>query len=562
MNTRRVLILCLMLALFSISALAEGEVILEGENENLRFVEVEEAVYYPPLIFGDEEEGVKDLQSRLTELGYYNGKISGLYREGTQAAVKAFQEDYGLDPTGEADSDTQELMYEAKYRVLERNDSGEDVKRLQQRLIDLKYYNGKVSGNYLEGTTSGIKTFQERNGLEATGKADIATQEALFSGEAIAKDVATPAPTPNVTYTEDGNIAAQPQKYVKKLKRGATGKEVKLVQQRLKDLGFFNGPITGNYMNQTQAAVKKFQEYNGIKADGVTGETTWNAMFNQDDVVPPNATPRPTPPPDYAITVDVANQVVKVYGLDENKQHTALVKQMICSTGTKSTPSDVGDWVLNGRTARWCYFPKWGSHAQYWTRINSSIAFHSVIYNSVDTMDLSIKSYRALGNRASHGCIRLLVSDAKWIYDNIEEGTVVTIREDLPYDPELTASLKPAPLDRERMLPKSTPQPTAAPSFTGRENYAFSRTLSEGSEGEDVYWLQTALTNLGYYHGTISGGYYGGTEEAVKAFQRDHGIKADGKAGKKTWAALLAEVNPTPTPVPTPQVIATPEPEQ
>ena len=223
-------------------------------------MDVEEDVYYPPLIYGDEEQGVKDLQTRLFELGYYTGNISGLYREGTQAAVKAFQEDYGLDPTGEADSDTQALMYEAKYRALKRNDSGEDVKRLQQRLKELKYYNGKISGNYLEGTTSGIKTFQERSGLEPTGKADIDTQEALFAEDAIAKDVPTPAPTPNVTYTQDGTVAAQPQKYTKKLKRGSTGKEVKLVQQRLKDLGFFDGPITGNYMNQTQAAVKEFQE--------------------------------------------------------------------------------------------------------------------------------------------------------------------------------------------------------------------------------------------------------------------------------------------------------------
>lgn len=540
-------------------ALAEGEVFLQGEESFDAILEWD--VYYPPLIYGDEEESVKALQTRLTELGYYNGKISGVFKEGTQTAVKEFQQDYSLDVTGEADSDTQALIFAAKYRALERNDSGEDVKRLQERLHELKYYNGKMSGNYLEGTTAAIKTFQDRSGLEPTGKADIATLEAVYDENAIAKDMPTPAPTPNVTYTENGAVAAQPQKYTKKLQRGATGNQVKLVQQRLKDLGFFDGPISGNYMNQTQAAVKKFQEYNGIKVDGITGENTWDAMFNLDDVVPVNATPRPAPPPTYAITVDVANQVVNVYGLDENKEHTVLVRQMICSTGTKGAPSDVGDWVLNGRKARWCYFPKWGSHAQYWTRINSSIAFHSVIYKSVDTMDLSTKSYRALGSRASHGCIRLLVHDAKWIYDNVEEGTVVTITENLPYDPELTQSLKPAALDKTKMLPKSTPTPTPAPVYNGTENYAYSRTLEEGSKGEDVFWLQTALKRLGYYKGTVTGQFLGGTKDAVKAFQGDHGIKKDGKAGKKTWAALLAEVNPTPTPAPTTQVIATPAPQ-
>jgi len=558
MKARFATILTMLLVCMCSAALGEGEVFLQDEETQ---VNLEWDVYYPPLIYGDEEKAVSDLQTRLTELGYYNGKVSGVYKEGTQAAVKEFQADYGLDVTGEADSDTQALIYEAKYRPLERNDSGEDVKRLQERLKELKYYNGKLSSNYLEGTTAAVKTFQDRSGLEPTGKADIATQEALFEQSAIAKDMPTPAPTPNVTYNEDGSIAPQPHKYTKKLSRGASGNLVKVVQQRLKDLGFFDGPITGNYMNQTQAAVKKFQEYNGIKVDGITGEKTWNAMFNQTDVVPVNATPRPAPPPTYALTVDVTNQVVKVYGLDENNEHTVLVKQMICSTGTKGFPSDVGDWVLNGRKARWCYFPKWGSHAQYWTRINSSIAFHSVIYRSVDTMDLSTSSYRALGSRASHGCIRLLVSDAKWIYDNVEEGTVVTITEKLASDPELTKSLKPAALDKSRMLPKATPEATAAPNFTGTENYKFSRTLEEGKTGEDVYWLQTALKRLGYYKGTVTGQFYGGTKEAVKAFQGDHGIRKDGKAGKKTWAAILNEVSPAPTPVPTTQVIATPVPE-
>ena len=77
-------------------------------------------------------------------------------------------------------------------------------------------------------------------------------------------------------------------------------------------------------------------------------------------------TPVPTPVP-YAITVDVRNQVTIVYGLDENGEYTVPVKQMVCSTGMKATPSDVGEWVLNGRKARWCYFPTWGSHCLLYT---------------------------------------------------------------------------------------------------------------------------------------------------------------------------------------------------
>lgn len=58
--------------------------------------------------------------------------------------------------------------------------------------------------------------------------------------------------------------------------------------------------------------------------------------------------------------------------------------------------------------------------------------------------------------------------------------------------------------------------------------------------------LQMRLTELGYYHGSITGGYYGGTIQAVKDFQSDYGLTVDGAAGKQTQALLFsAAVNLT-----------------
>lgn len=73
---------------------------------------------------------------------------------------------------------------------------------------------------------------------------------------------------------------------------------------------------------------------------------------------------------------------------------------MVCSTGMVGGPSGLGDFVLNGKKARWAYFSLYGSYAQYWTRINKYIAFHSVIYNAVDYNALNMKSYNLLGLRA------------------------------------------------------------------------------------------------------------------------------------------------------------------
>ena len=127
------------------------------------------------------------------------------------------------------------------------------------------------------------------------------------------------------------------------------------------------------------------------------------------------------------------------------------------------------------RPARWAYsrwtaprhagrfFSLYGSYAQYWTKINPDIAFHSVIYNEVDYNALNRKSYNMLGSRASHGCIRLLNHDALWIYENVGEGTKVTITEDLPLDQELRAALKPNQLSSSWNSAPVTPEPTTPP---------------------------------------------------------------------------------------------------
>ena len=191
----------------------------------------------------------------------------------------------------------------------------------------------------------------------------------------------------------------------------------------------------------------------------------------------------------------------------------------------------------------------------------SSVAFHSVIYNSVSNMDLRVRSYRALGGRASHGCVRLLVSDAKWVYDNVHKGTVVTITESMPADPEKKASVSKPELNQRTMLPVETPQPTMEPIYiSGAQPPLPLRAMRKNDSGTDVWWLQRKLTELGYYRGKCSGTYLDGTRAAVAAFQQACGLRASGEATLETlyylYAAELAPVyteapqQPGPLPVP------------
>ena len=527
---------------------------------------------------GDEGEGVFLIQRKLAELNYYSGEISGKFDNATQAALRTFQKDYSLTSTGDANAETQAALNTAKYRPLQKGDSGEDVKELQARLTELDYYYGKISGNFLEGSYYAICDFQNKHGLPVTGEADINTLELLYNASALSKKATrppetqspliTPSPTPAPTPTPapiapsgdmptaDASITPSPEPtgiaFTKRLQKGSKGEKVEQLQQRLFVLGYYMDEVTGTYDAETKAAIIEFQKNNNLTTDGVTGEKTWNMLFNISDVLDSSATPRPTPAPTpvpYAITIDVTNQVVTAYGLDENNEYTKVVRQMICSTGTKATPSDLGVFKLGAGRSRFPLFPKYNCYVQYWVPIVNGIGFHSVIYNTKNTMDLAEYSYHQLGTRASHGCIRLLVDDAKWIYENAGKGTVVTITNQLPADPELTQSLKPAALNRKNMLPKTTPAPTEPPVYDASQEPPLPmRSLSRGSKGEDVYWLQMKLKEMGYYNGTVTGGYYGGTQKAVKAYQKDNGLTADGVAGVKTQSHLYADVLPTATP--------------
>ena len=331
----------------------------------------------------DQGEDVLALQTRLKDLGYYSGKLSGQFGDATQKAVRKFQEDYDLEATGIADLRTLSILFSTLHRTLRYGSGGEDVKALQTQLTELGYYKGKISGDYLEGTRKAVEELQKKNDLEVTGVADSNLQDLIEAGKVLAKsdkpdDTNTPAPDLSnylVDENEDGvRVADEPVAFTKKLKNGSSGKLVKQMQERLTELGYYEGPLSGNFQKYTTRAVKSVQTQNGLPSTGVVDEETWNLIFNDAHIVLPNATPKPTPEPTpvpFHIVVDVANQVTSVYGRDENGEYTVVVRQMLCSTGMRSTPSDVGDWVLNGRHATWCIFPKWGnSYARYWTRIN------------------------------------------------------------------------------------------------------------------------------------------------------------------------------------------------
>lgn len=78
----------------------------------------------------------------------------------------------------------------APTRTLKKNFTGEDVKQLQQALIDLGYLNDAADGTFGTNTEEAVIRFQAVNGLSADGLAGVKTQELLYSGNALSADQA------------------------------------------------------------------------------------------------------------------------------------------------------------------------------------------------------------------------------------------------------------------------------------------------------------------------------------------------------------------------------------
>ena len=134
------------------------------------------------LSYGDTAEILKTYQERLKKLNYYNGAINGIFNSELRDAVKAFQNKNGLIADGAIGATTAELLMsdEAQPSSYSLGDSGDMVKKIQQRLVELKYMTG-ATGYFGENTETAVKRFQTINGLKADGKIGEKTLEVLFS---------------------------------------------------------------------------------------------------------------------------------------------------------------------------------------------------------------------------------------------------------------------------------------------------------------------------------------------------------------------------------------------
>jgi len=134
----------------------------------------------------------------------------------------------------------------------------------------------------------------------------------------------------------------------------------------------------------------------------------------------------------YRIEVNLTCQAVTFF----KKNASGIYKPIrvaVCSTARKGCNTPVGTWKIGPykkkcARSRWALMSSKKSYAQYLVRFKGGKCFHSIIYKKRgDNSQMYNKEYNKLGSVASAGCVRLRAVDAKWIYDNCPNGTVVKV---------------------------------------------------------------------------------------------------------------------------------------
>ena len=175
--------------------------------------------------------------------------------------------------------------------IMRIGDENSDVKKLQQALNILGYYDGKIDGIYGDGTTKAVTQYQKDEGLEADGYAGTSTVTSIFGSCNKTSMTTQPEPGSDASSSSGSSSSSSSSKYptvssISEIgsapgtsREGDSGSNVVKLQQALECLGYYDGAIDGVYGAGTVAAVKQFQKKRNMKDDGIAGTSTIRVLF-------------------------------------------------------------------------------------------------------------------------------------------------------------------------------------------------------------------------------------------------------------------------------------------
>ncbi|AFZ13592.1 Peptidoglycan-binding domain 1 protein [Crinalium epipsammum PCC 9333] len=261
---------------------------------------------------GSRGPQVTAIQKSLQLLGYNNVSATGYYDQQTASAVSQFQRSQRLKADGIVGSRTQSALFQIVLQVQPINrglpsngnvlppppaNRNSYIVLLQERLRNSGFYNGPINGVFSSETQQALQPFQQSYGLNANTSILPRNPVQICN------------PNSNSSSFLPGNAS----------------NNIFAIQQRLRQLGLYNGQIDGIFGTETDFALRRFQAQVNIFPDGIPGSDTLRVLFQYSA---PPTTPSPQPKknryvvivPGSCETLIKVSQYVKEAYLTESKE--------------------------------------------------------------------------------------------------------------------------------------------------------------------------------------------------------------------------------------------------
>ncbi len=370
------------------------------------------STYIRDIAPGDEGSEVLRVERRLAGLGYMDAEADETFDDYAAAAAAAFREACGLGEGAAVDKAVVDALFSTDAPQAERfvphaiakGDSGLAVRAVEDALVRGGMTVKLPCGRYNDALVSALERLHDY--LSQRGDSNAALLENAASLDVAAQQFITET------------WLAAPQV-------GTDEATLERVQRRLHMLYYLSkanigrhpsGEDGGEAADPTREALFEFQRQNGLPETGEADAATRALLFSDAAVC------KQLP---YRVEVSIDDQRVYVYERMDSGEYE-LVQTFICSTGLGNlTPRGV---FLDGFPVNvWHHFEKFDCWAKYSFVVEGDIMFHSVLFDKDDDKTLREGSLYALGQKASHGCIRLKVKDARWLFTNCKRGTLVIL---------------------------------------------------------------------------------------------------------------------------------------
>ena len=283
---------------------------------------------------GSTGSEVEQMQFWLSTLAQYESRIpsvtvDGVYGSGTAAAVRAFQRLYGLTVDGIVGLTTWTELYDQFRSIqsdngtpnaypgtaLRQGSNGQNVRLVQfwlkiARTVYSSLNNITVDGIFGSSTAAAVRRFQTYFGLTSDGVVGRTTWNKLYE---VYNDIANRLLSPSL----------RPGEYPGVLRNGSTGTAVRELQFYLYLMSAYQSSIPsvsidGRFGAATEAAVRAYQRFAGLTADGIVGRKTWDSLYGKASALRssgPVVTLKRLPYPGTPLTVGTDSSAVLYYTL-------------------------------------------------------------------------------------------------------------------------------------------------------------------------------------------------------------------------------------------------------